>query len=119
MTMRQFLRSWLRGFCAAAVAVDSALLMQRHRRRPSPLPSVVVSAGGGPRSLEALWDSPCPEPDRTRHVFPLAVGIEEGAAWLQLAYPRPWGHATTGHRELQVGIWLSRREDARQEGRVS
>lgn len=94
MSLRQMLRWWLAWL--------------RCERGPAhPLPVVLALPAHEPRtaSLEALWERPTVEPDRSayRRVLPEARTVNDVATWLVYGSSREWwGHA---HEACTAAVW--------------
>lgn len=107
MNQRDFLRWWLRGLCATAVALDESITQRRLnaqddaelardiaelRALQSAHESVLVSVPLTV-SLETLWARPVVEPDLRGHTYVRASNDLAVVDWLRFEWPDAWWYA--------------------------
>lgn len=133
MTLGQFLRWWLRGLRATAVAVDEALT-QRRQRREQDLASFwaeyeaeterryaawkAEEDGAVPlayqyRSIETLLSLPTVTPDRSgyrrqKEVFDTVTVV---VAWLRSDFPDDWSDTPEHEMQNAAACWIGMREN--------
>jgi len=130
MSLRDFLRWWLRGLRATAVAVDEALT-QRRQRREQDLASFwaeyeaeterryaawkAEEDGAEPLasrylSIEELLSLPIVTPDRTRYDRPDCDCLNEVMVWMVYQRSSAWWE-TPSHEVRDAAVyWLAMRE---------
>jgi len=126
MNLRDFLRWWLRGLRATAVAVDEALTQRRlHARLDAEFErdtaefkarmAEIDTRYAEPlayryRSIEALMLLPTVTPDRSGYQRPAQSSVDDVLTWM--VYERPagwWGAPIAQVRDAAV-YWLALRE---------
>lgn len=108
MSLRDFVRSWLRGLRATSRAVADEVTAYRADR------AALLAYREGRRwlQLEALMCLPTVEPDYSNHTYPYGTAdLVDGGKWLADVWPDSWGHYDDNTRELTAGIWLGKRAD--------
>lgn len=119
MTLGQFLRWWLRGLRATAVAVDEALTQRRlHARDDEDLARDIEelrALQAGPlayryRSIEALLSLPTVTPDRTGYERPAEASVADVSAWIYGDVSRGFMRTAPADVRDAAVYWLAMRE---------
>ena len=119
MTLGQFLRWWLRGLRATAVAVDEALTQRRlHARDDEDLARDIEelrALQAGPmayryRSIEALLSLPTVTPDRTGYRRTDHDSVDAVMVWMVYERSAGWWQAETHQVRDAAVYWLAMRE---------
>lgn len=119
MTLGQFLRWWLRGLRATAVAVDEALTQRRlHARDDEDLARDIAELRAfkaGPlayryRSIEALLTLPTVSPDRTGYTRPAQASVADVSAWIYGDTSRGFMRTAPAKVRDAAVYWLALRE---------
>ena len=119
MTLGQFLRWWLRGLQATAVAVDEALTQRRlHARDDEDLArdtAELRAFKAGPlayryRSIEALLRLPTVTPNRTGYERPAQATVADVSAWIYGDVGRGFMRTAPADVRDAAVYWLALRE---------
>ena len=119
MNLRDFLRWWLRGLRATAVAVDEALTQRRlHARLDAEYErdtAELRAFRAGPmayryRSIEALLSLPIVTPDRSGYDRPDCGSLDAVMVWMVYERSAGWWQADTHKVRGAAVYWLAMRE---------
>lgn len=117
MSLRDFLRWWLRGLRTAAVAVDEALTQRRlHARLDAEYERNVAefNAAYPPayqyRSIETLLSLPTVTPDRSGYQRPAQSSVDDVLTWMVYERPAGWWGAPVAQMRDAAVYWLALRE---------
>jgi len=119
MSLRDFLRWWLRGLRATAVAVDEALTQRRlHARLDAEYErdtAELRAFRAGPmayryRSIETLLSLPTVTPDRTGYERPAEASVADVSAWIYGDVGRGFMRTAPADVRDAAVYWLALRE---------
>ncbi len=127
MNLRDFLRWWLRGLRATAVAVDEALTQRRlfarldaeFERDTAEFKARMAEIDARYaeplayryRSIEALLGLPTVTPDRTRYDRPDCDSLNAVMVWMVYGWPAGWWETPTHEVRDAAVYWLAMREN--------
>lgn len=126
MTLGGFLRWWLRGLRATAVNLDEFVTQRRlHARLDAEWEREAAEweariarvrdlvdrlAPPQPVSLEALWQRPSVEPDRSGYARPALEGVHDVTTWMVYERSAAWWGVPGAKVRDAAAYWLAMRE---------